>query len=82
MPSCTRAKTRTLGTPIAIKVIQKPPGGSDLVSRGRAEAKVLTELHHPNVVRVHLARPLGNSMICIVMEKLEGLTLKQLLFVT
>lgn len=73
------SKDPYLGHPVAIKVIQKPPGGSDLVSRGRAEAKILTELLHPNVVRVHLARPLSSSMICIVMEKLDGISLRHML---
>lgn len=73
------SKDPYLGNAVAIKVIQKPPGGSDLVSRGRAEAMILTELQHPNVVRVHLARPLSSSMICIVMEKLEGISLRHML---
>lgn len=73
------SKDPYLGHPVAIKVIQRPPGGSDIVSRGRAEAMILNELQHPNVVRVHLARPIGNSMICIVMEKLKGISLRHML---
>jgi serine/threonine-protein kinase len=64
----------------AIKVIPGVPGrGKDLLKRAKAEAKLLLELNHPNVVRVVNARPAGDSMVCIVMERLRGLSLRDML---
>lgn len=65
---------------IAVKVIPNVPGrGKGLLNRARAEAKLLFKLNHPNVVRVMTARPVGDKMVCIVMEKLDGLSLRQFL---
>ena len=71
---------RYMDATIAVKVIPNVPGrGKDLLSRARAEASLLFKLNHPNVVRVTTARPVGDKMVCIVMEKLEGLSLRQFL---
>ena len=71
---------RYMDATIAVKVIPNVPGrGKDLLSRARAEASLLFKLNHPNVVRVTTARPVGDRMVCIVMEKLEGLSLRQFL---
>jgi serine/threonine protein kinase len=71
---------RYVDTAFAVKVIPSAPGRSkDLLDRAHAEAKLLFRLNHPNVVRVFTARPLGEAMVCIVMEKLDGLSLRQLL---
>jgi eukaryotic-like serine/threonine-protein kinase len=65
---------------VAVKVIPNPPNhGRDLLDRARAEAQLLRRLSHPNVVRVHTAAALGEEMVCLVMEKLEGVTLRHLL---
>lgn len=65
---------------VAVKVIAILPGrGKELLNRAHAEAKLLFRLNHPNVVRVMNARPVGDSMVCIVMEKLAGLSLRQFL---
>lgn len=71
---------RYMDATIAVKVIPNVPGrGKGLLSRAQAEAKLLFKLNHPNVVRVMTARPVGDQMVCIVMEKLEGLSLRQFL---
>jgi serine/threonine protein kinase len=65
---------------LAVKVIPNVPGrGKELLKRAHAEAKLLYKLSHPNVVRVTTARQVGEKMVCIVMEKLEGLSLRQFL---
>lgn len=71
---------RYMDAAIAVKVIPNVPGrGKELLVRARSEAKLLFKLNHPNVVRVMTARPVGEKMVCIVMEKLEGLSLRQFL---
>jgi serine/threonine-protein kinase len=71
---------RYVNATIAVKVIPNAPGrGKDILTRARAEASLLFKLNHPNVVRVTGARPVGDKMVCILMEKLEGLSLRQFL---
>lgn len=71
---------RYIDATIAVKVIPNVPGrGKDILTRARAEASLLFKLNHPNVVRVTSARPVGDKMVCIVMEKLDGLSLRQFL---
>ncbi len=65
---------------LAIKVIPNPPNrGRDLLNRARAEAQLLRRLSHPNVVRMHTAAALGEDMVCLVMEKLDGISARHLL---
>lgn len=65
---------------LAVKVIPNPPNrGRDLLNRARAEAQILRRLSHPNVVRMHTAAAIGEDMVCLVMEKLDGVTLRHLL---
>jgi serine/threonine protein kinase len=65
---------------LAVKVIPNPANrGRDLLDRARAEAQLLRRLSHPNVVRMHTAAALGEDMVCLVMEKLVGVTLRHLL---
>jgi serine/threonine protein kinase len=71
---------RFLDELLAVKVIPNPPNrGRALLDRARAEAQLLRRLSHPNLVRVHTAAALGEDMVCLVMEKLEGVTLRHLL---
>jgi tRNA A-37 threonylcarbamoyl transferase component Bud32 len=63
----------------AIKVIPDPPQrGEDLRRRAREEARLLYRLRHPNVVAVRDAGETA-GMVYIVMEKLEGITLRMML---
>jgi serine/threonine protein kinase len=63
----------------AIKVIPDPPHrGEDLRRRAREEARLLYRLRHPNVVAVRDAGETA-GMVYIVMEKLEGITLRTML---
>jgi len=65
---------------LAVKVIPNPPNrGRDLLNRARAEAQLLRRLSHPNVVRMHTAAEVGENMVCLVMEKLDGISLRHLL---
>jgi serine/threonine protein kinase len=65
---------------LAIKVIPNPPNrGRELLDRARAEAQLLRRLSHPNVVRMHTAAALGEDMVCLVMEKLDGISVRHLL---
>ena len=65
---------------VALKVITATMGrGQELLKRAKAEAAVMFRLRHPNVVQVHCGFIVDNSMVCIAMEKLEGLTLRMLL---
>ncbi|MCU0692551.1 MAG: protein kinase [Polyangiaceae bacterium] len=67
---------------VAIKVIPGQASQSDdFRRRARAEATVLSRLRHPNVVRVFDAGVSDDgAFIYIVMEKLEGRTLREVLY--
>ena len=68
-----------LDATVAVKVISNPLGrGRELVKRAKAEAQVMFRLRHANVVQVNTAFTV-DEMICIVMEKLEGITLRMML---
>jgi serine/threonine-protein kinase len=61
-------------------VIPDPPHrGRDLLRHAREEAKALYRLEHPNIVRVMNAGALGDDMVYIVMEKLDGVSLRRML---
>ncbi len=67
---------------VAIKVIPgKENQSEEFRRRARAEATVLSRLRHPNVVRVFDAGVSEDgAFIYIVMEKLEGRTLREVLY--
>ena len=68
-----------LNQEVAIKVIPNVPHrGNQLFNRARGEAQFLYKANHPNVVRVMDAGEI-EGMAYIVMEKLEGLNLRQLM---
>jgi serine/threonine protein kinase len=71
---------RFLAKQVAVKVIPNPPHrGRDLVRRAREEARVLDRIDHPNVVRVNAAGKLPDGMVYIVMERLQGRSLREAL---
>jgi serine/threonine-protein kinase len=64
---------------VAIKVIKSPREvGHDLGKRAQGEARVLARLDHKNLVRV-LDAGVSGGLVYLVMEKLEGRTLRQAL---
>lgn len=66
-----------LAEEVAIKVIPNPPHrGKQLFHRARGEAQMLYRLNHPNVVKVMDGGEL-DGMAYMVMEKLEGMTLRE-----
>lgn len=69
----------TLGLPVAIKMLKHEmamdPDFIDLFSN---EAKIIARLNHPNIVRVYDIEELYRTVF-IVMEYLEGVTLRQVL---
>ncbi|HEY3253449.1 MAG TPA: protein kinase [Polyangiaceae bacterium] len=68
-----------LAEEVAIKLIPNlEHRGDRLLKRARGEAQVLYRLNHPNVVRVMDGGEF-NGMAYIVMEKLNGISLRQML---
>jgi len=64
---------------VAVKILL-PSAAGDAESRARfiREAKAAAQLAHPNIVTVHEIRPLKDT-ICIVMEYIDGGSVKDLL---
>ncbi len=64
---------------VAVKILLPGAAGDD-ESRARfiKEAKAAAQLSHPNIVTIHEIRPLKNT-ICIVMEYIDGGSVKNLL---
>ncbi len=64
---------------VAVKILL-PSAAGDAESRTRfiQEAKAAAQLSHPNIVTIHEIRPLKNT-ICIVMEYIDGGSVKDLL---
>jgi serine/threonine protein kinase len=73
------AKHRYLEREVAVKVL-KPSISGDEESRKRIirEAKICSTIEHPNIVKVYDLATLEGA-ICLVMERLEGITLKEAL---
>lgn len=67
-----------MGREVAIKILHPNlKGRSDLVSRFRREARAMSQLKHPNTVRVFMYGELEDGSLYIVMEMLEGKNLNQ-----
>ena len=70
---CTKA-------PLAIKVIPiSQERARDQTQRAIGEATILFKLRHPNIVQVTDAGPVGDGLFCIVMDLLQGRSLRALL---
>ncbi|HEY3493757.1 MAG TPA: serine/threonine-protein kinase, partial [Polyangiaceae bacterium] len=64
----------------AIKIIRSPrESGRDLAQRAEAEAQVLARLEHANIVKVFDAGGTDDGLVYIVMERLVGRTLRDVL---
>jgi serine/threonine-protein kinase len=73
---------RFLKRSVAVKVIKTlREVGRDLGKRAQSEAVVLASMTHPNLVRV-IDAGISDGLVYIVMEKLEGRTLRQALMAT
>jgi len=74
------ARDRMLGRQVALKVIDdRYVGDSDALSRFRREARLLAKLQHANIVPVYAARRLRDGRVALVMQHMQGPTLRQLL---
>jgi serine/threonine-protein kinase len=74
------------GRPYAVKTIEKrwlEAPGSNAMRRFMHEVSTLERLEHPNVVRLHghgiAAHPLGYELAFLVMERLDGKSLGEIL---
>lgn len=78
MGSVYRCEEPAMGREVAIKILhQRLKGRQDLVSRFRREARAMSQLSHPNTVRVFRYGELDDGSLYIVMEMLEGKNLNQ-----
>ena len=69
-----------LNRSVAIKVIPDPPNSRrDLVQRALVQAPLLRDLQHPNLVSVYDVGTIGVELVYIVMERLTGHTLRNVL---
>ena len=69
-----RAVHRTLGRPVALKVLTAGPGVSDeMVQRFKAEARAVARLRHPGVVPVYDIGTQGDRHF-VALELIEGRT--------
>ena len=67
------------GTVVAVKVLrQELMHDADLVRRFKNESKAISLLNHPNIVKVYDVS-VGESLQYIVMECVEGMTLREYL---
>jgi serine/threonine-protein kinase len=63
---------------VGVKILHpKLAGRKDLVSRFRREARAMSQLTHPNTVKVFLYGELDDGSLYIIMEFLEGKNLNQ-----
>ncbi len=79
MGSVYKAEQPAMNRMVAIKILHpKLTGRKDLVSRFRREARAMSQLTHPNTVRVFMYGELeDDGSLYIVMELLEGRNLNQ-----
>lgn len=72
-----RGEDTTLGRPVALKVLRSQYAADpDFVRRFRREAQAAASLSHPNIVSIYDVGQEANDLHYIVMELVEGQTLK------
>ncbi|HSF99529.1 MAG TPA: protein kinase [Vicinamibacterales bacterium] len=77
MGTIYRATHRMLGKPVAIKLINPDVGiSSEMAARFEREARAASNLNHPNIATVHDLGQLEDGTLYMVMEFIEGDTLK------
>jgi len=68
------------GREVAIKIVHSPRGMThEMLERGKAEARALGKLDHPNIVVMHDAGVTDDGLFYIVMELLRGRSLRSAL---
>jgi serine/threonine protein kinase len=78
MGAVYRAVQPAMNRMVAVKILHpKLTTRKDIVSRFRREARAMSQLTHPNTVKVFLYGELDNGSLYIVMEFLEGKNLNQ-----
>ncbi|MEP7383054.1 MAG: protein kinase [Gemmatimonadota bacterium] len=71
-----RARERSLGRDVAIKVVRpRFHSDSESVARLAREARTVAQLEHPNIVSLHAVKQLTNGL-ALVMQLIPGMTLK------
>ena len=74
---CTKAYDNIEKRWVAIKILKEElAGNSDFLRRFRNESKAIAVLSHPNIVKVYDVS-FGDRIQYIVMEYIDGITLKQ-----
>ncbi|MBK6426520.1 MAG: protein kinase [Blastocatellia bacterium] len=72
-----RARHELLGDRVAIKILKRELAASpDVVRRFVREGRVARSIHHDNVVAIHDLRSTSSGIVFLVMEYLEGRTLR------
>ncbi|AHG91276.1 protein kinase [Gemmatirosa kalamazoonensis] len=73
-----RARDRSLGRDVAIKVVHPRPlsPDDDAVARLAREARTVAQLQHPNIVTVFAVKRLSGGGLALVMQLVPGRTLK------
>src|SRR6185436_15802961 len=79
-----RARQRTTGQEVAVKVLRRPRGVGDRLDavdlqRFRREAQICARLHHPNIVRLVDAAGFDHPPFFVVFEFVPGWNLADLL---
>ncbi|GAA4802723.1 hypothetical protein GCM10023200_44920 [Actinomycetospora chlora] len=78
MAEVHRALDRELGRPVAVKLLPaEHRGDAEYGGRLRDEARAAASIHHPNVVAVHDVGFTDDGEVFVVMECVEGRTLRQ-----
>src|SRR5580704_3547102 len=78
MGAVYKALQQDMGRMVGIKILHpKLANRKDLVSRFRREARAMSQLTHPNTVKVFLFGELEDGSLYIIMEFLEGKNLNQ-----
>ncbi len=74
-----RARDRSLGREVAIKVVHTRTAGAndDAIARLAREARTVAKLQHPNIVTVYAVKRLREGGLALVMQLVPGRTLKQ-----
>ena len=77
MANVYRAHDRLENTDVAVKILREEfLGNEDFVRRFKNESKAISLLSHPNIVKVYDVN-FSDSVQCIVMELIDGITLKE-----
>jgi serine/threonine protein kinase len=74
-----KAAQVALGRPVAVKMMHMGQSGTTLVDRFFREAKLLSQLQHPNIVQIIDFGTEGSNLHFMVMEFLTGETLESFL---